>query len=263
MTCYSEELQIAIKAAEAGGEVIRNNFGRTLEIQTKHEWSEFVTNVDLESESVIVKHLQKACPGYDIISEESSTPIVESELCWFVDPLDGTSNLVLGIPHVSVSIALCDGVDVLVGVVFNPLRSLCYTVGSQDRAAVNGEPLSVSRTKSIDKATIAHIVSYEEKRKPRALELFTHLRSRCYRLLDTWSPSLDWCLLAEGKVDALISLGSSSLDQLAGSLLVRESGGLLTDLRGRKLSDLGDCYLLASNGTELHSELLKIVSQYY
>lgn len=262
MSTYESELRIALQAAKMGGQIVSDNFDRTLHVQRK-QYSEIVTNVDYEAEEAILRHLQAKRPEFGILSEESQAITGAHDLTWVVDPLDGTSNFVLGIPHVAVSIALCDGTETLVGVVVNPMRSLCYTAERGQGAMANKETLHVSQIEILQEATIAHIVGYEEKRKPRAVGLFTDLRSRCYRLLDTWAPSLDWCLLAQGKIDALVSLGAGKFDRLAGALIVREAGGLITDPKGNLASDLDTSYLLASNGTELHADLLDIVSQYY
>jgi myo-inositol-1(or 4)-monophosphatase len=222
MTTYDAELQIALQAAKIGRQIICDNFDRTLHIQRK-QYSELVTDVDPEAEEAILKHLQTECPNHGILSEEIGVISGKSDLIWVVDPLDGTSNFVLGIPHVAVSIALYNNKtdNILVGVVVNAFRSLHYTAEQQKGAMLNGEPLQISQTAELAKATIGHIVSYEEKRKSRALNLFTDVRSRCYRLLDTWTPSLDWCMLAQGKIDALISLDAGKFDRLAGTLIVQ------------------------------------------
>jgi myo-inositol-1(or 4)-monophosphatase len=258
ISCHTE-MEIALQAANIGGQIVRNNLDRTLNVNRK-KYLEVVTDVDHEANAAITEYLQKVCPHCSIFSEESPTILGTSDLTWIVDPLDGTSNYVLGIPHAAVSIALCNTTQVLLGVVINPFRMFQYCAKRQAGAMLNGRPLLVSQVSNLGKATIAHIVSYEEKRKTQALNLLTHLRSVCFRVLDTWSPSLDWCLLAQGKVDALVSLGSSKVDRVAGALIAREAGGVITDLEGEPPDELDSDFLLASNGTGLHSELLKIIS---
>lgn len=264
----SKEIDVAILAAKIGGWIIRDRFDQALDIQTKGEWGEIVTSVDQEAEDVILTYLHSRFPSHGISSEESSAIVSKNNLTWFVDPLDGTSNLVLGISYVAVSVALCNTTEVLLGVVYNPMRSLLYVAEIQGQATLNGKPLCVSTVTKLENSTIAHIVSYQEKRKRRALDLVTQFRQYCYRFLDTWAPSLDWCLLGQGKVDALISLGSGQLDQLAGALIVQKAGGLITDLKGNEIraKDLlgqNNGYFIASNGTDLHSELCEIMSYYY
>jgi myo-inositol-1(or 4)-monophosphatase len=262
MTSNSAELQIAVEAVNRGIPIIVDNFGRTVDIARK-QYSEIVTNVDREVEDAVLEYLRAERPDYGLLSEETGAAPGKSDLFWVVDPLDGTSNFVLGIPHVAISIALCRKTEILVGVVANAFRPLQYTAEYRQGAMLNDKPLHVSQTNSLAKATIGHIVSYEEKRKRRALDLSAKVRSRCYRLLDTWAPSLDWCLLAQGKLDGLISLDAGKFDRLAGTLIVQETGGLITDFEGNPPTDLDNGYLLASNGTELHAELLEIVNEYY
>jgi myo-inositol-1(or 4)-monophosphatase len=128
---------------------------------------------------------------------------------------------------------------------------------------MNGVRLQVSDKSEVKRAQVGHIVSFEEKLKPRALELVTTLRRSCRRMLDTWAPSIEWTLLAQGKIDALVSLGSGLYDRMAGMLIVQEAGGYITNLTGDPASSLKADYLLASNHTGLHDDLLKLIQEHY
>jgi myo-inositol-1(or 4)-monophosphatase len=260
---YADQLQAAIQAAQQAGELIRSNFDRSLTITTKKDYNELVTDLDIRSEQTILKSLTKRFGDYNILSEEKGKIDRPSQRQWVIDPLDGTHNLILGLPLLAVSIALVDDGEVVAGVISHVMQNRLYVGQRGCGATVDNHLLHVSGLAEIARAKVGHIVSFEEKLKPRALNLVTSLRTACQRLLDTWAPSVEWSLLAHGKLDALVSLGSGLYDRLAGMLIVREAGGLITDFDGNPVDDYHTDYLLASNGTDLHSKLLELIRPLY
>lgn len=260
---YEKELQTAVKAARQAGELIEANFDLLTTITTKNEYKEVVTDLDFKSEDIILSTLKEAFPDFGIISEESPQDSQRREYTWIVDPLDGTANLTLGLPLVAVSIALQKNENAVLGVVYHPIRRHCYTGVLGAGSFMDERKLCVSSIDSMEQAQIGHIVSYEEKYLPRALGLVTTIRSQCRRLLDTWTPSMEWTLLAQGKIDALVSLGSGVYDRFAGALIVREAGGIITDFRGNSLANDNGDYIVASNNTALHPKILDLVRRHY
>lgn len=260
---YDAELKTALHAAGLARKHIHTNFNKALNIQTKVAYDELVTDLDQTTETLILNQLQVSFPAYNILSEESPHLDNLNTRTWVVDPLDGTANLVLGLPLVGVSIALLDGDAVVMGVVCHAISGTSYRALQGQGAFVKSKRLQVSTQNNLKKATIGHIVSFDEKLKPRALDLVTMLRRSCRRMLDTWTPSLEWTLLAHGKLDALVSLGSGRYDRLAGQLIAQEAGALVTDLEGHTITDIGSSYLLASNNTSLHEQLLDLIRPLY
>jgi myo-inositol-1(or 4)-monophosphatase len=260
---YADQLQAAVQAAQQAGELIRSNFDRSLTITTKKDYNELVTDLDIRSEQTILESLANRFGDYSILSEEKGKIDRPSRRQWVIDPLDGTHNLTLGLPVLGVSIALVDDDEVVAGVISHVMQAHLYVSERGYGATVDNRPVHVSGLTDIAKAKVGHIVSFEEKLKPRALNLVTSLRTTCQRLLDTWAPSVEWSLLAHGKLDALVSLGSGPYDRLAGMLIVREAGGLITDFDGHPVNDSHTDYLLASNGTDLHFKILKIIQTLY
>lgn len=258
---FKSELNTAFGAAQTAAGFIRNNFERGLNIRSKNEYDELVTDLDHQSEKLILERLQYDFPAYNIISEESTAIDNQSRLSWMVDPLDGTSNLVIGLPIVGVSIALLVDNEPVVGVVVNVMRDLCFTAIRGEGAYMNNAPIRVSDKTEFRRTHVGHIVSFEEKLKPRALELVTTLRSSCRRMLDTWAPAIEWSLLAQGKIDALVSLGSGPLDRLAGMLIAQEAGAMVSfvEMGGESRDD----FLVASANVALHSKLLELVHRHY
>jgi myo-inositol-1(or 4)-monophosphatase len=260
---YEKELQTAIMAARSAGEFIESKFDQLMMVTTKNEYKEVVTDLDFKSEEIILSILKEAFSQYGIISEESPERNQGAEYAWVVDPLDGTANIALGLPLVAVSIALKTREDIVLGVVYHVARHHHYTGILGRGSFIDNDKIHVSAIDALENAQIGHIVGYQEKYLPRALELVTTLRRQCKRMLDTWSPSIEWTLLAQGKIDALVSLGSGVYDRLAGTLIVREAGGIITDLKGNIITnDRGD-YIVASNNTALHQKVLDLVSKHY
>lgn len=263
ITPYAGQMKVAVQAAQKASELIRSNFDRSLTITTKQAYNELVTDLDFQSEQVILDWLTSHFTQYNLVSEEKGSIDHNSPLTWVIDPLDGTHNLTLGLPLIGVSIALTENEQVVAGVISHVIPAHTYVGERRCGATVDGHALHVSGLYDITKAKIGHIVSFEEKLKPRALNLVTSLRKTCQRLLDTWAPSLEWALLAHGKIDALVSLGSGQYDRLAGMLMVREAGGFITDFDGHPIDDLQTDYLIASNGTDLHFKILEIIRTHY
>jgi myo-inositol-1(or 4)-monophosphatase len=262
-TAYAPQIEAAVQAAQDAGQLIRANFDSSLTITTKKEYRELVTNLDLQSERIIFDRLAGQFAQYNFVSEEKGSIDHHSTLTWVIDPLDGTHNLTLGLPLIGVSIALIDNRQVVAGVINHVMPQHIYAGERGCGAFVDNRAVHVSELKELGEAKVGHIVSFEEKLKPRALNLVTAIRRTCRRMLDTWAPSLEWALLAHGKIDALVSLGSGQYDRMAGMLLVREAGGLITDFDGNPIDDLHTDYLLASNNTGLHASLLELIRIHY
>lgn len=255
-----KDLWVAYRAAKLGGGKIIENFMQNTQI-TKKEQGESVTLVDIASEEAIIKFIHAKYPADLIYSEENNSSFNPDHRTWIVDPLDGTSNFILGIPHIAISIALWSRNQIDLGVVYNPFLKLYFYAYKGEGAFGNKNPLKVSFTSELSQATIALIVSYKEKIKPRAIHTSTKLRATCFRLLDNWAPSLDWSMLAQGKIDALVSMGSGLYDMAAGILLVQESGGTITDFWGNPPNTYDSEFLLASNGQKkLHEKLLDLIN---
>ncbi len=223
-------LTTARRAALAGGAILRSYFGRELEAREKRG-DDLVTEAYLAAEETILAILRSACPDFGLYSEERGEVRAESELVWVVDPLDGTNNFVLGIPQFGVSVSLLRGWEPVLGVVYHPVAERLWEAASGGGASCDGVPLSPARGADLRRATVAYVQGYPVGRE-RGEAVQRPLRDAAKRVLTSWAPSLDWCLLAEGKVAAVVSVESEQEDLFAGALIAREAGALLTDFRG-------------------------------
>ena len=230
-------LRVMVGAARFGGEQLMKYFGKTLATKQKSTAADFRTKADLASERAVLSVLRKKYPKYGIHSEEQGISNSHATKRFVIDPLDGTNNFVLGIPMFSVSIGLMDGARTTHSVVYNPLLKHMYFAALGKGAYCNGQKLKVNQETDIHRATLAYACSYttsavlEEKRVHQMRSL------RLKRILTSWSPALDLCMLASGRIEAFASDKNELYDYVAGKLIAKEAGGFVTSLAGKLLTD--------------------------
>lgn len=247
----------ACRAAQAGGAILRSYFGRSLTVREK-QGADIVTEADLAAEETIIAILRAAHPDFGIFSEEQGLTGGENEYRWVVDPLDGTNNFVLGIPQFGVSIALTHQQETLLGVVYQPMTATLWRAYRGQGAWRNDRQFTTSNSNdTLRNAVVAYVQGYQASAElSRTIQNALH--GRVKRLLTNWAPALDWCLLAEGAISALLSLDSEREDQLAGTCIAREAGVLVTDFTGADYT-YEMSRLLAAGDKEVHAELLQVL----
>ena len=227
-------LNIAVKAARRAGQIINRASHEldVLKVATKQP-NDFVTEVDRAAEAAIIETLTDAYPHYGILAEESGATAGGSEWQWIIDPLDGTTNFIHGLPQYAVSIALARSGVVEQAVVFDPNRNELFTAGKGAGAFLNDRRIRVSRRDRLQESLIGtgfpyrafdHIDAY--------LDIFRELTRRTAGLRRPGAASLDLAYVACGRYDGFWEFGLSPWDMAAGALLVTEAGGLVSDLHG-------------------------------
>ena len=249
------ELEVAVAAAEAAGEVLRSGFGREQSVKYKGE-VDLVTEVDERAEAVIGEVLREAFPGYGMLAEEGGRRPGEGDSRWIVDPLDGTTNYAHGLPIFAVSIALERAGEIVLGVVHDPMRAETYVAERGGGATLNGEPIWVSGTDEPIRALLVTGFPYDRADMRAAVELFGRLTELTQGVRRLGAAALDLCYVAAGRLDAYYEKGLHAWDIAAGSLILEEAGGRITDYRGRE-RDLEGGEVVASNGI-LHPVLLEV-----
>ncbi len=252
----ARELEVALEAATAAGRVLSENFGREQAVRFKGE-VDLVTEVDERAEGVIGDVLRKAFPDYGMLAEEGGRLPGEGDSRWIVDPLDGTTNYAHGLPIFAVSIALERAGEVVLGVVYDPMREETYVAERGGGATLDGEPIRVSDTDEPIRALLVTGFPYDRDDMQAAVELFGRLTVLTQGVRRLGSAALDLCYVAAGRVDAFYERGLHAWDVAAGSLILEEAGGTITDYQGRKL-DLEGREVVASNGI-LHPLLLEVM----
>jgi myo-inositol-1(or 4)-monophosphatase len=256
----ARELEVAVAAAEAAGEVLRNGFGRQHRIEHKGE-ADLVTEADEEAERKIKEVLGEAFPDHGVLTEESAETEGEADARWIVDPLDGTTNYAHGVPFFSTSIALERAGEVVVGVVHDPMANETYAAERGGGATLNGESVGVSDTDEPARALLGTSFADRPEELETGLELFGRLADLARGVRRLGSGALDLCYVAAGRLDGCYEQGFSAWDVAAGVLIVEEAGGKITDCRGGRLDPAGSRGLVASNGA-LHPDLLRVTGEY-
>jgi myo-inositol-1(or 4)-monophosphatase len=254
----ARELEAALSAAKEAGEVLRKGFGWQQSVRYKGE-VDLVTEIDEQAEQVIREILLGAFPAYGMLAEEGGTLVGEEDARWIVDPLDGTTNYAHGLSLFCVSIALQRAGEVVLGVVHDPMREETYVAERGGGASLNGDPTRVSDTEQLIQALIATGFPYDRAQMPEALDLFGRFAAITRGMRRLGSTALDLCYVAAGRLDGYYERGIWAWDIAAGSLILEEAGGKVTDYRGGIL-DLEGREIVASNG-RLHSAMTKLTGE--
>ena len=225
-------LNIAINAARLAGDIIvRHIEQRDRLVVTQKGVNDYFSEVDVKAEQAIIKTIHKAYPDHGIIAEESGVSNADAECVWIIDPLDGTANYLHGFPFYSVSIGLRIKNRIEHAVVYDPLRHECFSASRGRGARVDDRRLRVSKQIQLSGAMIASGVS-SRKPMPEQLRLSESLINQGASLRRTGSVALDLAYVASGRLDGICVFGAPNWDLAAGSLLIQEAGGLISDRRG-------------------------------
>jgi myo-inositol-1(or 4)-monophosphatase len=252
-------LKAAIQAAREAGKIQRDKLRDAFLIDFKGE-KNLVTEVDRECEDAILSSLRSACPGCDILAEESGSISSGSSLRWIIDPLDGTTNYAHGFPWFAVSIALeYDGATGL-GVIFHPMMDELFTAVRDEGAWLNGRRLSVSQRQPLTDCLLATGFPYDRTlANENNFDNFISFQLAARAVRRAGAAALDLAYVAAGRLDGYWECKLHPWDMAAGKLLVQEAGGVVTNHHGDPhLTD--DHRILASNGL-IHREMLDILAE--
>jgi myo-inositol-1(or 4)-monophosphatase len=250
----TSEVDAAITAARAAGQLLCKRLGTTYQVSHKGP-ADLVTEIDHQAQDLIADILGEVFPSYGLVGEEGSGPEVSDGPRWIVDPVDGTVNFIRGYPFFAVSIALEQDGEIVVGVVYNPILDELFVAEKGKGASLNGGPIRVSTTASLEEGVLASGFPYDvwtseddNSREWRRL-LKRTLSMRC-----DGCASLDLCHVAMGRLDGHWEQELGPWDMAAGALIVQEAGGKVTQVTGEPFTPYGRG-ILASNG-HLHAEML-------
>jgi myo-inositol-1(or 4)-monophosphatase len=260
---HEELLSTAIDAARAGSAVVSRYFRDAgLEVRRKGE-NDFVTQADKESEAAILAILGERFPDHRILAEEGGGADAGhgSEYEWLIDPLDGTTNFLQGLPVYSVSVACRRGDEVLVGVVQDPEGDNLFTASAGGGALWNGRRMETSRREGLNGAFLATGYPFRAlSTLDQYLQIFRDVFCHAKSIRRCGSAALDLAYTAAGVYDGFFEFRLSPWDIGAGVLLVREAGGLVTDLDGgERFFRSGN---LVAGGAQVQRELLAVAMRH-
>jgi myo-inositol-1(or 4)-monophosphatase len=252
-----EALEVASRAAEEAGSLLLKHMHGQLKLGQKEGRANLVTDVDILAEKTVIEVLQGEFPDFNILSEESPAVVRDSQFTWVIDPLDGTNNYVHGVPFICVSVGLALGQDVVLGVIYDPVRKELFTAREGHGALLNGAPISVAQRTAVREAFLGVDLGYDAD-KGRAMLDFLKVPwpdIGGFRLMG--SAALGLTYVACGRLDAYIHPYLYPWDLAAAIALVEEAGGKITDWQGQSAT-IESRVIIAANET-LHGELLKLI----
>ncbi|CAA2931198.1 inositol-1-monophosphatase [Arsenophonus endosymbiont of Bemisia tabaci] len=237
-------LTIAIRAARQAGNFIAKIYEKpdSIEIMAEGQ-NDFVTNIDKKAEQIIIEVIQKSYPTHTIITEESGQILGEkNDIQWVIDPLDGTTNFTKHLPHFAVSIAVRINGRTEIGAIYNPMLNELFTAVRGQGAQLNGYRLRIKNNNELEGAIIATRFPFKAKQHSAAyINIVAKLFKKCADFRRTGSAVLDLAYVAADRVDGFFEIGLKPWYFMAGELLVREAGGIVTDFVG------GHNYLTSGN----------------
>jgi len=252
-----EYLGAAQAAAREAGHLLRQNIDKSGEIFFKGV-VDLVTDSDNASQKMIFKRLSSAFPDHDFLAEEGLCQAKGSEFRWIIDPLDGTTNYAHRFPVFCISTALEQNGEVVLGVIYDPMREEMFWGVKGEGAFLNGEKIQVSKVSDLNKSLIATGFPYDlRESKVNNIRHFNNFVLRVQAIRRCGSAALDLCYVACGRFDGFWELKLNPWDVAAGALIVKEAGGSLSDFQGREFSIYGS-EILATNSL-IHEEMVKVL----
>lgn len=250
--------QVGIGAAYRAGEILKEHFGNLERVRNKGA-IDLVTEADIASEKAIVEAIHTAFPDHSIVAEESGSFQGTPENCWFIDPLDGTTNYAHNLGFYSVSIAFYHQNTASVGIVFNPVSAELFTATKDRGAHLNNHPIRVSAQKTVQESLLATGFPYNLNTiLNRLITRFQNCLGACQGIRRLGSAALDLCYVACGRFDGFWEENLNSWDTAAGVLIAQEAGARVTDFKDRPFH-IDKRQILATNG-HIHSEMMTLLN---
>jgi myo-inositol-1(or 4)-monophosphatase len=257
MSIGNVHLQVAVEAALRAGSYQRHRFTSLLNVDLKGD-KDLVTEVDRESERLIVDYLLTRFPQHAILAEEGEYPPGDSSLRWIIDPLDGTTNYAHGFPWFCVSIGLEADGELVAAVIYNPISDELFTATRGCGAFLNGRKLCVSGQSPLKNSLLGTGFPYDCATDPaNNFDNFIAFQKAARGIRRAGAAALDLAAVAAGRLDGFWELKLKPWDVAAGVLLVREAGGLVTAFDGGAYSIFSN-NIVASNGL-IHGEITALL----
>jgi myo-inositol-1(or 4)-monophosphatase len=258
MPIWQQFLDIAVEAALIAGRFQQYRFASFMNVTLKGD-KNLVTEVDQESERLIVRHLLGTYPDHNIVAEEGEYPQGDASFRWIIDPLDGTTNYAHGFPWFCVSIGLESAGELVSGVIYNPMHDELFTATKGGGAFLNGQRLHVSTRAPLQNTLLATGFPYDCANDPaNNFGNFIAFQKAARGIRRAGAAALDLAYVAAGRLDGFWELKLKPWDVAAGVLLVREAGGTVTTFDGTDY-DVFNHRIVASNGL-IHAEMTAMLA---
>ena len=235
-----------IKASEKASKALIRDFGEIEKLQVSVKGpSDFVSNADTKAEKIIIEELMKAKKNYSIISEENGSVInKDNENVWIIDPIDGTSNFLHGVPHFAMSIALKSNDKIISGLIYDPIKDEMFHAEKENGAFFNNQRIKVSKKREINACLFA------TGGKNIALDNLT--------IRKTGSAALDMAYVAAGRFDGFFQKNLNIWDIAAGIVLIKEAGGIVNNIDLSKKDNI----TVKASSTEINEKMLEKLNNF-
>lgn len=253
-------LNIAVEAAVEAGKFLKYNVGKIKNIERKKgQETNLVTEIDKQSEALIIKKIHQHFPSHDILGEESGAHELKSEYRWIIDPLDGTTNYTHGVPIYSVTIGIEYKKEIIAGVIYDPNADELFSAEKGQGAFLNGKKIRVSSTDQLINSLLVTGFPYNVKENPdQVVDHFVRFLPVAQGIRRLGSAALDLAYVACGRFDGYWEVFLNPWDKAAGIILVKEAGGMVTTFTGSETDIVYTANTLATNGL-IHKDMLHIL----
>ena len=261
MKLSSANINVMVKACRKAAKILIRDFGEIENLQVSVKGpGDFVTASDKKVEKILVDELQKARPTYSILSEEIGEINNDEFFKWIIDPIDGTSNFLHGIPHFAISIGLEHNKEIICGIIYDPIKDEIFTAEKGNGAYLNNKRMRVSsRSKLKDCIIFTGGPKRVSKDRELALEEYKKFSSKVFIPIRKFgSASLDMAYVAAGRCDGFWQRNLNYWDIAAGIILIKEAGGFVTDFNGN------DTYIesktILANNSRINKEMIEVLN---
>ncbi|MGC4056271.1 MAG: inositol monophosphatase family protein [Paludibaculum sp.] len=248
-------LETAIDIAREAGALLSQHFNRGIAYDLKGEY-DLVTEADRASEKLVVERLKNHFPSHSVLGEEGGLRDNASEYCWYVDPLDGTTNFAHSYPAFNVTLGLERAGELIAGVIFDPVRQEMFAAELGGGAFLNGRRIHVSKAPALEVSLLATGFPSRKRHQSVNVHFFHQASMVTHGMRRSGSAAIDLAYVASGRLEGFWEFGLNPWDIAAGLLLVREAGGRTTDMHGGP-AELTGPHVAVSNSL-IHDELLAL-----
>ncbi|NTW30926.1 MAG: inositol monophosphatase [Candidatus Moranbacteria bacterium] len=251
-------ITVATDAAKEAGAILKELFADRMKRYEMKNAHDIVAEADLKSEAIILGRIKDAFPDHAILSEEAGENGKESEYKWIVDPLDGTINFSRGITEFCVSIAVSRYDELVFGLVYEPVSGRLFVAEKEKGAMVNGAIIRVSDERNLVNTLLATDNTSDIPNRIRNFRLLEKVCANVRHVRIFGSSALHLARIASGEIDVYYKIDCNYWDNAAGILILREAGGMVTDMSGADISPKSDT-IVATNGW-VHEELMELLN---
>ena len=253
------ELIFMIDTARGAGEIVRQLYGQDHQVEHKGV-IDLVTEADKRSEAYIIDRILTQFPDHGIMAEESGEQRLDNGQRWYIDPLDGTNNYAHDLPIFCVSIAYAENGRVEMGVIYDPMQDECFYAERGKGCFLNGRQLKISKTTDLIESMLVTGFPYNiQSTSNTNLENFAKFAMLTQGVRRLGSAALDIAYVAAGRFDGYWEIGIKPWDIAAGTVMVEEAGGLITDLQGNP-DYMKPPYAILTANPELHAKMLQVLN---